>query len=288
MFLRSRMLAGRRGDIRWKKPTFLGAGGRRDYDTYKGWGLICPFVLDHQPIHVFNLRYEAKTAPAIEILPTGIGNEAPTAPAIRLRADRGFKRSAYAQEWIFAILFLSFFTTPTLPLVAVIRWLEGKGSWFLFVVLAVLSGILLLASILIILHQRHSDRRHQDIRFLLGTHAWGSSDPTYWHTDVLPSVVKPPEAFGVDNFAALARNYVGAKDWCRAVWAARLCCAVEDIALGQQLTEEILNQPDVLELLPRLRKNPEERDDLLGPPVLLSTWIARDPQDFVFTCVLGS
>jgi len=268
MAVQIRMLAGRRGQIIWKKPSFLGAGQRLDYDAYEAWGLFFPFVLT-RPIHVFD-----------------IGQHSQTAPAILVRPDRGFVGRAYAQDWTGLLLFLLIFTTPVLPLVAVIHWMDGKSSWILLTVFAVLSAILLVASIIVLVSQKRADRRHQAIRLMLGTHAWGSSDPAFWHTDLLPLVVRPAQAFGVDSFSVLARKYSGAGDWCRATWAARLCCALEDLSLGETLTSEVLERPEASKILLRLRKNPEEREEVLGPPIPLSTWIAAEPREYVLTVTL--
>jgi hypothetical protein len=262
MGLQFRMLAGRRGDVRWKKPSFLGAHGRRDYDTYEAWGFFVPFVLT-RPIHVF---------------------ASDTDQAILLRPDRGFVRRAYVEDWSGMVLVFAFLVTPVLALVTVAKWMEPKSNWVLYLVFAVFSAILLVGSIVALVHLRTRDQRNRDIRLLMGTHTWGSSDPAYWHTDLLQLVVSPSQAFGVSSFQALTRDRIGARDWCRALWAARLCCAVEDYPLGEALTTEILDQPDVLKILSQLRKHPEERENLLGPPIPLSTWVTGEPHEFIRPC----
>jgi hypothetical protein len=250
------LFAGRRGDILWRRPGVGGSGQRRDYDSYAGWGYIYPVALT-EPIHLFNISSH-------------------TASGIPLRPDRGFKGAAFVQEWSGLLLILSALATPVLALVAAFKQIEGEPEWLRYAVLAGVAAVVLVVTIVMFVRQRRADQPHRDIRLLLGPHAWGSSDPAYWDTKMHSAIVRPAE-----GFAALARQAIADKQWARAMWAARLCCAVEDFELGQKLTRDVLGQPAVRELLPRLRQDPAGRDRLLGDPIPLSTWVTVDPAKVV-------
>jgi hypothetical protein len=105
------------------------------------------------------------------------------------------------------------------------------------------------------------EAQHQRIRLLLGLHEWGTSDPATWSEEV----VAPKTAFGVESFADLAEKERAAGRWGEAMWAARLCTAVEDEAKGQALTDAILGDSEVVERLRLVRRQPQTRDKEFGP-----------------------
>jgi hypothetical protein len=171
---------------------------------------------------------------------------------------------------------------PVLALLSFVRGLQGfsDGGWFLLG--AILSFVLLAGSIGGWIWLRSVNRRDQDIRLVLGTHAWGSSDPCYWH-DSLFSWVKPAATLGAPTFADLARGWLAASQWSWAMWAARLSAALEDETYGEQMTDTILATAAVEERLRLVRKEPHSREAYFGSPPPLSAWIQGDLQTPLFT-----
>jgi hypothetical protein len=258
------MFAGRRGDILWKKPNFAGVGGRRDFDTYLAVGLVGPFWL-RQPLHTFHWGRTLYDAEAIPLRPE---------PDLRFRA--------YVADWSGLLLFVTLLAGPVLLAAGFVQRLEERPIWILLVLLGVLALAGLVACSIIQYRLRRADRRDQAIRLLLGPHAWGSSDPAYWHPDLLTYRIDPGAAFGVPSFGELARRSLNEGQWSRSMWAARLCVAVEDAALGEELTTATLQAEGVREKIASVRKKPETRDAAFGPPIPLSTWIQGDLAAKVF------
>jgi hypothetical protein len=164
-----------------------------------------------------------------------------------------------------------------------VRWAEEDRRWSLFLIFMFLSLEGLLCCILTIIGIRRGDRRERDIRLGLGRHTWGSSDPAYWHPDLLADVVAPSEPFDVKSFAVLARRFLKAHEWCHAMWAARLCTALEDEEKGESLTTEILEHDEIAKKLAKARSDPARRDAAFGEPTPLSKWVQGVPENEIFT-----
>jgi hypothetical protein len=71
------------------------------------------------------------------------------------------------------------------------------------------------------------------------------------------------------------------------MWAARLCAAIEDQGLGEELTSEILGHAELENLLPKLRQAPHKRQEVLGEPVPLATWVQGDPDSHVIKVLMS-
>ena len=118
--------------------------------------------------------------------------------------------------------------------------------------------------------------RHKNIRYLLGQHAWGNSDPATWSSRLCNLIRDPRGISAADSFADMARQSIKAEEWAQAMWAARLCCAVENRSAGERLTTAILSFPQVQVLLTKVRAHPRERDVHFGPCFPLDTWVRGD------------
>jgi hypothetical protein len=253
-------LAGRRGQIVWANLTLRG-NGRRDYDAYEAIGLVVPLVLLN-PLHVFVFGRD-------------------DGRAIRLNPERSFRLRAYLGDWC-AVSAIVLPTAAALTLcVALFHAIEEDRPIGIFVFLTILFAVLSVVCVVVLVWLRQSDRRDRDIRLLLGTHTWGSSDPAHWHPDLLDEV-RPAHTFRVKNFAALARRALASRKWCEAIWAARLSTALEDEDAGEELTSEILEEPVVQQKLRKLHKDPGRRDKVFGEPPPLSTWVGGVPEEHVF------
>jgi hypothetical protein len=244
-------MIGRRGDILWEKPTFLGKGGKRDYDCYQGWQVILP-IYPVTLIHTFGWQYDSRTAKAIP-----------------LRDDPGFARRAVIRDW-----------SGVLAVLAGIAILPVMCSGVSIVLTVVTLAVLVLAIVGFV--ATSSGSRDRDIRLVLGRHAWGSSDPATWDEDLQARIVDPNEKLGVESFSQLAEDFIGKGKWTEAMWAARLCVAAEDATMGEKLTDEILGHPKVIERLKHLRRHPEEQTDTFGKTPPLSRWVNGNLKEVVF------
>jgi len=253
-------LAGRRGQVVWANLTLRGHG-RRDYDAYEAVGLLAPLVLLN-PLHVFVF------GPA-------------DGRAIRLNPERSFRLRAYLGDWCMMSTIILPIAATIMLCMAMIHAAEQDRPIGIFVFLTILFVVLSVACVVVLVCLRRNDGRDRDIRLLLGTHTWGSSDPAYWHPDLLDEV-RPAQSFRVKNFAALARRALTARKWCEAIWAARLSTALEDEDAGEELTSEILDEPVVQQKLRKLHKDPSRRDKVFGEPPPLSTWVGGVPEEHVF------
>jgi hypothetical protein len=255
--------SGRRGQILWTKPNLLGGGGRRDYDVHEAVGFLAPIMV-LAPLHASFWGSQ------------GDGQ------AIRLNPERGFRLRAFLGDWCMLSLFISPVAAIAFGMFAALRMVEQDRPSGVLVFLTILSLAVPVAAIAVLVWLRRSDRRDRDIRLVLGTHTWGSSDPATWHPDLLDEV-RPAHTFRVKNFAALARRSLTARKWCEAMWAARLCTALEDEDAGEDLTSEILDEPAVRQKLSKLQKDGSRRDKLFGEPPPLSTWVGGIPEEHVFS-----
>jgi hypothetical protein len=89
------------------------------------------------------------------------------------------------------------------------------------------------------------DGYHKTIRRLLGRHRLGVSDPATWTEDLLQLVAPPTEWFGTRTFAAAVDRLLDEERYGEAMWAARLCRALEDESEGRFLTRQVLSHRGV-------------------------------------------
>lgn len=113
-----------------------------------------------------------------------------------------------------------------------------------------------------------SDRRHQRIRRLLGRHRLGYSDPATWPTDLLDALPDAQDWFGERTFAAAARKRLKQGRLREALWAARLCVALEDEAEGERLTREVLADPEAADAATRKPGRGEDTREFPPPDLM--------------------
>jgi hypothetical protein len=102
----------------------------------------------------------------------------------------------------------------------------------------------------------HADQRCCKIRWVLGRHNFGSSDPAVWTEELLKTMANTRELFGKDSYAEAVFPALERKDFSRAMWAARLTVALENGDQGEELTDTILQDADVLAAIERIRRDP--------------------------------
>lgn len=129
--------------------------------------------------------------------------------------------------------------------------------------LFLLSGVMVIGSTALRWWLAKLDRRHRDIRLLLGRHLLGSSDPVFWTDTLLEKVRTPQEIFGTASFSEAVDPALKVGDYSRAMFAARLTGAKGNRLRGEELTDQILQHPEVQAMLPKLRKKPVDRTEIL-------------------------
>jgi hypothetical protein len=112
------------------------------------------------------------------------------------------------------------------------------------------------------LYLKVSDLRARDVRLLLGRHRLGSSDPATWTAELRSLLAPAPSWFGTSTFALAVEPLLQQSRFCEAMWAARLA-VLEDPRQGADLTERVLRDPRVAELLSALRRDPASSASLL-------------------------
>lgn len=129
--------------------------------------------------------------------------------------------------------------------------------------LFLLCGVMVIGSIALRWWLAKLDRRHRDIRLLLGRHLLGSSDPVFWTDSLLQKVRTPQEIFGTASFSDAVTAALASRDYTQAMFAARLAGAKGNVLKGEELTDQILKQPDAQAALVKIRKNPVSREEIL-------------------------
>ncbi|MBY0524908.1 MAG: hypothetical protein K2R98_16000 [Gemmataceae bacterium] len=127
-----------------------------------------------------------------------------------------------------------------------------------FLTLAFAAGLGILAL-------RWTDRRHKNIRYVLGVHDLGSSDPATWTHDLLENIRPAQEMYGTAGYSHAVEPLLDQGDFSRAMWAARLAVALEDRGNGEQLTDQVLGNPQVQEAIAEVRKNPYSWARVMSP-----------------------
>jgi hypothetical protein len=112
-----------------------------------------------------------------------------------------------------------------------------------------------------------TDRRNKAIRYVLGRHEAGTSDPVTWTEELLERVATPHELFGTKPFSSAVPCLMKDSRFSDAMWAARLCTALESKQEGEQLTDEILGNLDVRDAVRQLQSQAGGNSFRLTPAV---------------------
>ena len=112
----------------------------------------------------------------------------------------------------------------------------------------------------------HADQRCRNIRRVLGPHNLGSSDPATWTGQTLKSTPSSRELFGTESYAEAVCLLLEAREFARAMLAARLTVAVENREKGEDLTDSILQDPNVRRAIEQVRNNPDSWTEVMNSP----------------------
>ncbi len=253
-------VAGRRGELLWDAGGLTGLTAQRTYDTCGvRFGLGVPFALG-DVYHIWDIPATKLAGPC---------------KAVRLRPDPAFRRRVLTGTWVGLAAAAAGGGLFLLALAQFVKLNFGVAG-------AALAGSVAAAVAGFWLTRRPRDeRRHRAIRLLLGFHEWGSSDPATWADELTEAVDDAKTATGCESFAAAAKRDTAAGKWAEAMWAARLCVAVDDPAAGEALTDAILAVPAVAERLRRVQRKPATRAEEFGDGPGLRRWVHGRPADHV-------
>jgi hypothetical protein len=202
-----------------------------DFDGYDGFPPFLPIFV-FEPLHVWDWHMHSTEADWTARTSVYIYR------AIPIRWSEPLLVRTFLRAWLWLPLVtgLLFSMSCAHSLVA-----RAAGFWLFILCGVAMAGLWLL------------NRRDQQIRLLLGRHRLGASDPVTW-TDDLRALVAPPHTwFGAATFAEACQSLLAQDKVCEAMWAARLCAAIEDPLRGHELTETVLRAPIAQAELSRLR-----------------------------------
>jgi hypothetical protein len=132
------------------------------------------------------------------------------------------------------------------------------------ILLAMFACACVAAAILGQVWLRLADRRVSDIRYLLGRHQHGSSDPATWTGPLLGTLQGARKMFGTNTYAEAVPSLLKQGACARAMWAERLATAVEGRRDGEVLTRAVLADREIQKTIGRIRRDPERWAELTG------------------------
>jgi hypothetical protein len=112
----------------------------------------------------------------------------------------------------------------------------------------------------------HLDRRDQDIRYVLGPHHHGSSDPGTWTANMAAGLTSPQDLHGTARYVDAVDGLLAEGCYSGAMWAARMEVARGDATQGERATDRVLGHPKVREALPQVREDPNLWSQILADP----------------------
>jgi hypothetical protein len=198
-----------------------------DFDGFDGFPPFLP-VFVFEPLHVWDWHMQSTELDWTKRTSLYVYR------AIPLRWSPGLLARTFLLRWIWLPLLtgLLFSISAAHGLIA-----KMAGFWLFGLCAIVVAGLWLL------------NRRDQQIRMLLGRHRLGASDPVTWTKDLLALVAPPSAWFRANTFAEACDSLLAQRKASEAMWAARLCAAIEDPERGRELTNRVLRDPAAKEFL---------------------------------------
>jgi hypothetical protein len=170
--------------------------------------------------------------------------------------------SAMLRHWLYALLIVG---ALLLILVGMSFFDRGEGIERMRVVLSLASLPFLGVGGLGLWLLSYVDRRSRNIRWVLGPHERGSSDPVTWTGELQKSMPSSRDMFGTDTYSEAAYTMLTAGEYSRAMWAARLTAALDNPDKGEELTDTILQDEKVRAAIEQVRKNPQSWPEVMKP-----------------------
>jgi NPCBM/NEW2 domain len=220
-------------------------GNRRiDFDAVECLCFFLPFV-PRRPVHVWNW-----------------GRDASTGHAFSARRETYYSYRSMPIRWAPDLLvraLLRYWLWVLIPIGLLFSVSLAHSAAF-----KVAGLILFLVSLVGWIALVFLDGGQKNIRRLLGRHRLGVSDPATWTDDLLHVIAPPREWFGTETFAEAVGPLLKQRRYSEAMWAARLCLAIEDQREGRLLTDDVLGHPDVPDVLARIQDHPKRFKELVN------------------------
>jgi hypothetical protein len=190
------------GDVYW--------GAEADRDAVECFVVLYIPLVPLRAVHVFDHKVNLRLASVV----TGIFNREYQYVSIKYRRQlfaRALFRRISGPLWVLGVLGALF---GLLGENVSDAWRIGLGA----------AGIVLLAGMALSTWSMWwTDRRNKNIRYVLGRHEGGSSDPASWTEELLDTVSPPLELFKTKTYGGAVAGLVAAGKFSQAMWAARLC-----------------------------------------------------------------
>lgn len=236
-----------RGFVRWKNSK----GAKADCDGLECFIFILVPIIPYKAYHFYNWRDQSYREGEDEVKESNY-------KTFPLRWSSGLVAATFLRYWSwFGIIVMALTLSP---IVSVFLLTRGElmalisGLVCVGVTVTVCTGPVLLSL---------ADRRDQGIRLLMGRHRYGSSDPRDWPDDILDTLAGPRHWYGTDSFADAVEDLLEQGFYRDAMWAARLTVALESPKRGEALTNIILADGEVRQLLQELRQDPSAWPELI-------------------------
>ncbi|MEW4487954.1 hypothetical protein AB1L42_07705 [Thalassoglobus sp. JC818] len=217
-----------RGHLSWQDST---SGKTTDFDAVECFCIAYLPVLPLKAIHVFRKSSPGQSFNYLQL-------------PIQWSADLVI--SAFLRRWavIPALCGTGAFLFLTMELY------EGLRKWNQeTLTLLAISALIVVISCLVWPLLNWLDRRNRALRTVLGPSPYGSSDPATWTTELLEKIAPPHQMFATDSYDEAVDPLLREQQFGRAMLAARLTTAIENSILGEEMTDRILRDPDVVRRL---------------------------------------
>jgi hypothetical protein len=226
-----------RGLISWQPGNWLQRGGTYDYDGVASFCIFYLPIIPYSAVHVYGRASQ------------GMGERFMQLP---IRWSPILVVRAFAYRWFGALCVAGIFC----GVIAFVTPDPFGDNFVDKIAFETLGGIMIAAAGFGWWLLHWTDRRNYDLRRVMIATPFGSSDPVTW-TDKALKVMNPPTMmFGTATFREAAEKAFDAGEFGRAMLAARYCAALEDRQAGESLTDDILRDPEVLEALPIVHRDP--------------------------------
>lgn len=183
-----------------------------------------------------------------------------TYEALPIHMSKPLIRQVFLRRWsvgaavVGAMVLLLFVVKPTR---------EHAGRTDLQLLLGAIGAVLVLGGLFVRWRVQQRASRERDRRSLLGLHHLGNSDPLSWVSQDSAGI-SSQTLFGTPTFAEAVPGLLRSQAWSAAAWASRLSAKLEGEAPGEQLTNDVINEPAVAVALAQLRRRRDDWHAIMG------------------------
>lgn len=239
---------GHSAPVRWERGGFL-SRKNADHDAMECVTILFLPVFPLKAYHTYNWAHNSCTA-------------------MQIRSTAHLVVRAMLRPYLLGITWIGGIVASLVLLIQVAESLGPAGSQHQHAVGALyLCGIPFVVGLLGLIALNAVDRRYRDIRLLLGPHEMGSSDPATWLPETRAQKRIPASLCVETSLVNAGERALAEGRFAEAMLAARLAAGDGDLS-GEELTENILRDLRVIQVLEALRRNPLKRAELLASKAL--------------------